>query len=430
MGDYWQGLLIILTLIAANAFFAAGEIAVISARHVKVKQLADEGNAAAKALHRLMKDQSRFLATIQVGITLAGFLASASAAVGISAYVQANLVKTGLAAGTARSISVLLVTLAVAYITLVFGELTPKRLALQSPERIALFVARPIEMLARIAGPFTRLLTHTTNLTVRLMGGNTEQNEHTISEEELRLYVEEHEELEEDEKRIIAGVFDFGDCRVGELVVPRTEMECLDIDTSVSVALGEVRNSNFSYFPVYEGNYDNIAGIVSLRDLLYRVLDQKSGSIPEETLAGIMTPPRFVPESKRALDLLKEMQQTNCPMSIVIDEYGGVAGLVTIRDLVREIVGDAGEDEEAGWHMGADREYIIAGTESVEDINERLGSEIPESSHYQTLGGFILFTLGHIPQSGSVVEIPGWSFTIKAMDGMRIAEVKAAPSKN
>lgn len=302
--QHWRALGLILGLVLLNAFFAAGEIAVVSARPVRIRQLAEQGNRSAWALLQLMKDQSRFLATIQVGITLAGFLASASAAVGLSARLGAALQRMGLAPAVAGSAAVVVVTLLLSYLTLVLGELVPKRIALQSPERVALLVARPVVLIARLTRPFVALLTASTNLVVRLLGGQGQPAERGISEEELRLYVAENTGLQEAEKRMIAGVFSVGDRSVRQVMVPRTEMACLHQDAPLPEALAEVRRHGFWRYPVYREDYDDIVGMVTVKDLL-RHADPQAGA---RTVADVMRPAWFVPDSKQALSLLKEMQ--------------------------------------------------------------------------------------------------------------------------
>lgn len=422
MAQYWQEIVLILGLVFLNAFFAAGEIAVISVRPVRIKQLAEQGNGGARALLRLTADHSRFLATIQVGITLAGFLASASAAVGISEDVSLALLGLGLPAGVARPLALVVVTLLISYVTLVLGELVPKRMALQAPERIALTVARPVEWVSRATGPFTAFLTYSTNLVVRLLGGKVEQLENSISEEELRFYVEEHQELHQEEKNLIAGVFDFGDRLVRQLMVPRPEMECLHHETTLAEALSIVRREGFWRYPVYREDYDDIVGIVTVKDLL-RHVGQGSDKVK---IGEIMRQARFVPEAKRALELLKEMQTADEQMAIVVDEYGGVAGLVTMEDLLQEIVGDVAEEPapENGLPAG---ERLIDAAETVEDVAEMLDISIPLNPNYETLAGFILHELGEIPTAGARVEVSGWRLVVEKMEGRRIDQVRAVP---
>lgn len=411
------GILLILVLIAINAFFAASEIAVISARPVRIRQLAEEGHRTAGILLRLMDDPSRFLATIQVGITLAGFLASASAAVGLSKPVAAWLTALGLTRALADTAAVLAVTLAIAYLTLVLGELAPKRLALGAAERIALLGARPIAFVSRVTGPFTWFLTFSTNLVVRLFGGNPEHKDQTITEEELRFYVAEHQELQAEEKRLIEGVFDFGDRLVRQIMVPRPEMECIRAEATLDEAMQVARRTGYWRFPVYGEDYDDIRGVVTVKDLLYNVGEPKQVEL-------FMRPALFVPEAKRALDLLKDMQAQDVQMAIVVDEYGGIAGLATLEDLLNEIVGEMGTGPEPPAGPTA-TEVELDGTATVEEVNERLDADIPGSPHYETLAGFIMNTLGAVPTQGAAVEHGEWRLQVERMEGRRVDLVRA-----
>lgn len=422
MSQYLQQFGLLGGLILLNAFFAAGEIAVVSSRPVRIRQLAEQGNRSAQALLRLMEDHSRFLATIQVGITLAGFLASASAAVGLSDDFGLYLQSLGISPALAETGALFVVTLILAYTTLVLGELVPKRMALQSSEQIALFIARPVEVLAKVAGPFTALLTASTNLVVRMLGGKVEQKDESISEEELRFYVEEHHELQEAEKKLITGVFDFGDRLVRQVMVPRPEMEGIHKDASLLEALNQVRKYGFWRYPVYGEDYDDIVGIVTVKDLVYHTGERMT----DTSVSSIMRPARVVPETKHALELLKEMQLADEQMAIVVDEYGGVAGLVTLEDLLQEIVGEVAEEPVARTG-DAPVDQVIDAAETVEEVSDLLNVTLPRSPHYETLAGYILHELGAIPAVGAIVETEGWRLVVEKMDGHRIDTVRAVP---
>lgn len=421
MGSYWQEAALILGLVLLNAFFAAAEIAVLSSRPIRIRQLAEQGNRSAMALVRLTADRGRFLATIQVGITLAGFLASASAAVGIAADLTVGLTALGVAPAAARSLAVLFITLLVSYVTLVLGELVPKRMALQAPETMALVTARPVLLLSRLAGPFALFLTWSTNLVVRLLGGQVEAREQPLSEEELRFYVEEHQDLEAEEKKMIAGVFDFGDRLVRHIMVPRPQMECIQEDTPLRAALAQMRQHGYWRYPVYREDYDEIVGIITVKRLLFRM----SENGPDTPVSAVMAPAQFVPEAKRALELLKEMLAADDQMAIVVDEYGGVAGLVTLEDLLEEIVGDVGEDEVPEGEAATPAEVVLDATETVAEAAERLRIRLPEGPHYETLAGYILHVLGAIPKEGASLDVEGWRLVVEKMDGHRIDRVRA-----
>ena len=410
----WIGVLVLV-----NAFFAASEIAVIAARDARIHQLAEEGHRAAQVARRLMADPSRFLATIQVGITLAGFLASASAAVTLAQPVAAWLQRLGLGPSLAGSVAVGAVTVVISYVTLVLGELAPKRLALQNPEGLALRVARPIALLARVAAPFTTLLARSTNLVVRALGGRVDVQERGLTEEEIRFYVAEHQDLRSEEKQLIEGVFDFGDRIVRQVMVPRPEMRTLPRDLPLARAVERALQAGHQHYPVTGTGPDDIVGQVRTQDLLQAAL---AGDGPE-TVEGLMRPVRFVPETKLALDLLKEMKRDRFRLAVVVDEYGGVAGLVTLDDLLEEIVGEVGGGLPGGRQVAAS-EWVLEGDTSIEDANERLDLGIPASPHYETVAGFVLYNLGRLPEVGEGFEHQGWSFIVERREGLRIAAVR------
>ncbi|QIA26773.1 HlyC/CorC family transporter [Thermaerobacter sp. PB12/4term] len=419
MAEILPELLWIAILVLVNAFFAASEIAVIAARDARIHQLAEEGHRGARVAQRLMADPSRFLATIQVGITLAGFLASASAAVTLAQPVAAWLRTLGLAPGVATSVAVTLVTVVISYVTLVLGELAPKRLALQNPEGLALRVARPIAMLARLAAPFTALLARSTNLVVRALGGRADVQERGLTEEEIRFYVAEHQDLRSEEKQLIEGVFDFGDRIVRQVMVPRPEMHTLPRHLSLSQAVERALRAGFEHYPVTGEGPDDIVGQVSTHDLLRAMVE---GDGPD-TVEGLLQPVRFVPETKPALDLLKEMKRDRFRLAVVVDEYGGVAGLVTLDDLLDEIVGEMAGGLPGGRQVTAS-EWVLEGDTSIEDANERLDLDIPASPHYETVAGFVLYNLGRLPEPGEGFEHRGWYLSVERREGLRIAAVR------
>lgn len=410
----------IAVLVLLNAFFAASEIAVIAARDARIHQLAEDGHRAAQVALQLMRDPSRFLATIQVGITLAGFLASASAAVTLARPLAGWLEGAGLGAQVAGPTAVAVVTLLISYVSLVLGELVPKRLALQNPESLALRVARPIAALARLAGPFTALLARSTNLVVRALGGRVEEvQERGLTEEEIRFYVAEHQDLRSEEKQLIQGVFDFGDRVVRQLMVPRPEMKTLPRHLPLRQAVERAVQLGHAFYPVTGEGPDDIVGQVSTRDLLLSALAGEG----EKTVEGCMQPVRFVPESKLALDLLKEMKRDRFRLAVVVDEYGGVAGLVTLDDLLEEIVGEVGGGPAATGQVAA-TEWVLEGDTPIEDANERLNLGIPASPHYETLAGFVLYTLGRLPEVGEGFEHRGWHIAVERREGLRVTAVR------
>lgn len=421
----WTGILLILILVLLNAFFAASEIAVISARRVKIEQLVEKGNKSAGILIRLIDDPSLFLATIQVGITLAGFLASATAAVGLSTVMAQQFKKTGIPGDFSNTLGVFFVTLIISYITLVFGELAPKRLAMQWSEKIALIAARPINVIAKATSPITRFLTFSTNLLVRLLGGNPQQQEREITEEEIRLYIAEHRTLPVEEKRMIEGVFEFGDQVVRQVMVPRTEICYIHAHEKLKDVLGKVCNAGYSAFPVYENDYDDIVGIVKIHDLACQVL-----SNTEQQVKDIISPALFVPETKHTVALLKEFRNKNSGMAIVVDEYGGTAGLVTLEDLVDEIIGDVVEEQKY-IRKTEQGQWIIEGDTPIQEVAETLGlREINPHADYETIAGFMLEQLGHLPNEGETVSWEGYKFQVKEMGVRRIKKIQVTSNSN
>lgn len=423
----WTGIFIILVLVLINAFFAASEIAVITARRLKIEKLKDGGNKSAQVLIGLMDNPSLFLATIQVGITLAGFLASATAAVGLSAAIAHIFREIGIPAGISNTLGVLIITIIISYITLVFGELAPKRLAMQWSEKIALTAARPINLIAKVTTPLTRFLTFSTNIVVRLLGGNPQHREKEITEEEIRLYITEHRTLPEEEKRLIEAVFDFGDQVVRQVMVPRTEIFYMSADDSIKEALEKACKVRFSTFPVYKTDYENVVGIVRIHNLACEFLEEQ-----ERKVEDIMSPSLFVPETKHTVALLKELSQKKLDMAVVVDEYGGIAGIVAFEDLVNEIIGDVIEDQ-SNILKTSDGRWLVEGDTPIEDIIDALGLKtITPDAEYETIAGFMLEKLGHLPAEGETVPWEGYNFQVRKMGTRRIKKVliSSTPGKN
>ncbi|MDD4335434.1 MAG: hemolysin family protein [Desulfotomaculaceae bacterium] len=423
----WTGIFLILVLVLINAFFAASEIAVITARRLKIEKLKDDGNKSAQVLIGLMDNPGLFLATIQVGITLAGFLASATAAVGLSATIAHIFREIGIPTGISNTLGVLIITIIISYITLVFGELAPKRLAMQWSEKIALTAARPINLIAKVTTPLTRFLTFSTNIVVRLLGGNPQHREKEITEEEIRLYITEHRTLPEEEKRLIEAVFDFGDQVVRQVMVPRTEIFYMSADDSIKEALEKACKVRYSTFPVYKTDYENVVGIVRIHNLACEFLEDQECKVED-----IMSPTLFVPETKHTVALLKELSQKKLDMAVVVDEYGGIAGIVTFEDLVNEIIGDVIEDQ-SNILKTSDGQWLVEGDTPIEDIIDALGLKtITPDAEYETIAGFMLEKLGHLPAEGETVPWEGYNFQVRKMGTRRIKKVliSSTPGKN
>lgn len=417
-------LAVVLFLVVVNGFFALAEFALVSVRPTQVRALLNRGAAGAEPLRRLTRDPGRFLSTIQVAITLSGFLASASATAVLADRLAATLARSPLPAGWAGGLAVFLVTFGVSYLSLVFGELVPKQIALHQSERVALRVAAPVEWLARLLHPFVALVSGSSRLVLSLVGIGPATPRPRLSEEELRQLVVEQKTLEEEEKELIEGVFAFGDVLVREIMVPRADVVALAADTPVEEAVELVRATGFSRFPVYEGDLDQILGLVTAKDLLAALIRggerRPVRALARETL--------FVPESKRALDLLAELRDRRVHLAVVVDEYGSTAGIVTSEDLLEEIVGEIRDetdfDEEEAIVPVGEGEARVAGTVRLEDVNEALDLNLPTDGPYETLAGFLLTRFERIPAPGESLLHDGTRLTVEAVEGRRIERVR------
>ncbi|MHB0975788.1 MAG: hemolysin family protein [Candidatus Aquicultorales bacterium] len=412
--------LVIFVLIVLNAFFAGSEIAVISVRETRVRPLAEKGSAAAKTILKFVEDPSRFLATIQIGVTLAGFFASATAASQVADDLARYLRSLGVPA--ANGIAVVLITLLISYITLVFGELVPKRLAIAKSEQIALFAAKPIEWISVIAYPFTRLLTFSTDVVVRLFGIRPEDMAPQATEDELKLLVAGHSALLEEEKEIIRQAFEFGDTLARQIMVPRPDIAAVEASATIREALETTKQSGHPRLLVYKEDMDDIIGAVHLKDLIQFI---EKGQLEIE-VTKTMRPVVYVPETRRAISLLRDLQKSGLHLAVVLDEYGGTAGIITVEDIAEEIVGEFGEkSEEEEMVKGVrDREIVIDGRMPITDVNERFDLQIPESPEYDTVAGWVLHVLRHIPRPGEEVYHKDILFRIQSVRQNRIALVR------
>ena len=423
MEEYAIELLLILGLIVLNGYFAAAEIALISARRAHLKKAAEEGSAGARAALKLTDDPTRLLATIQIGITLVGFMASAAAAVSLAEPMADWLRSLGSPwlSGVAGGLSVFLVTIVIAYFTLVLGELAPKRLGLQRAESVSRAVARPVGFLAAVVSPLVWLLARSTDVVARLLGVKPGQGRPGITEEEIKLLVTEQGSLLDEEKRMIHEIFELGDTVAREIMVPRVDVALVEDDATVEDAIAIFRTSGFSRLPVYHEDPDTIVGVVLLKDLVGPV--SRGGEA--DAVVEYMRPPVFVPETKQILSLLSDMQTLHNHMAVVVDEYGGTAGIVTIEDIVEEIIGEVVDEFDRDRRflttIGDDR-WVIDGRLPVEDALD-MKLPVEESDEYETLAGWVLSQLGHIPVSGESIEVEGVTFTVQAVRRRRIARL-------
>lgn len=426
-------LFFIILLIFLNAFFAAAEISIISLNKNKMNNLAEKGNKKASLLVKLVDEPSKFFATIQVGITLAGFFASATATASISKQLGKLLKKVDIKiiSNASSQIAIIIVTIILAYITLVLGELIPKRIAVQKSEKIAMSTIRPIMLLYKITLPFVRILTYSTDSIISLLGIKYDKVEEKITEEEIRRIINEGEEkgvLDKEEKEMIQGVFDFDDKLAKAVMTPRTKVFAIDVEMNINEAVDVIIKKQYSRVPIYKGNMDNIIGIINMKDLLKVLVGKKEEFI---SLEDIARKPYFVPETKDINILFRELKESNNHLAILIDEYGGFSGIVTIEDLIEEILGDIFDEydklrknEEAIIKIDKGT-YIVSGLISIKKVNDELGIGLPEDD-VDTLGGFILDLIGIIPVEDKEysVEYKNITFFIQKVVNKRIELVK------
>ncbi|MEH7223516.1 hemolysin family protein [Bacillus sp. JJ1566] len=426
-------ILILVVLILLNSFFAASEMAMVSLNDNKVKIMADSGDKKAILLHRLLSNPSRFLATIQIGITLAGFLASAFAAGSFATYLTNWLIEIGVpvAPGIIDSISVIIITLILSYFTLVIGELVPKRLALQKAEEISLIAARPLTILSKVTSPFVKLLTLSTNGLVRLFGVDPNADDENVTEEEIRMMVDVGKErgtIQESEKFMINNIFEFDNKTVSDIMTHRTNIIAIPLDYTLKEIIHLVKVEKYTRFPVYNESIDQIVGILHSKELIKFVDDCSDTSF---NLKDLLRDPYFVLESKHTNELFKEMQKNNIHMAIVIDEYGGTDGIVTIEDLIEEIVGNIFDEydeytiEDEDYIQLDENTYSMAGTINLYEVEVLLKIDFP-TDEYDTLSGFVIGQLGYIP-SGDIhpeIDYKNHTFKVIEMDEKRIMRIK------
>jgi putative hemolysin len=428
-------ILVLIVLILLNAFFAASEIALISLNDNKIKLMADSGHKKAKMLLALLDEPSRFLATIQIGITLAGFLASAFAAGSFSGKLAGFLVNIGmpLSESILETISVITITLLLSYFTLVLGELVPKRLALQKAEAIAMAVAGPLTLLSKITSPFVKFLTMSTNMVVRLFGVDPKAEDENVTEEEIRMMIDvgrENGTIQASEKQMINNIFEFDNKTVSDIMTHRTNINAIPIDLGLKETLQIVNQEKYTRIPVYEENFDHIIGILHLKDLVQFI---ESGDRAAFNLRELIREPYYVLESVRIDQLFRDMQKNNIHMAVALDEYGGTDGIVTIEDLIEEIVGnifdeyDEPELDVVEIEKVDETSFLLAGTINLYEVEDLLKVELP-TKKYDTLSGFMLGELGYIPgaQERPSIEYQGIVYTVTEMSDRRIVRVKVS----
>jgi putative hemolysin len=425
--SFWFQALLIFGLILANGVFSMSELAVMTSRKVRLQQRAEDGDTAARTALELSNAPNRFLATVQIGITLIGTLSGALGGAALASQVASllNRLFPGLAAYN-FTIAFSLIVLLITYLSMVIGELVPKRMALSNPERVAAFVARPMNLLSRLADPVVRVLSLSTEFLLRLLGVKT-SDEPSISDEEIRMLLQQGEQVgvfEEAETEIVSSVFRLGDRRVGSLMTPRPEVDWLDMNDPIEENLRYVIDSPHSFFPVADGDLDNTVGILRGKDLLARVAEAKTADLKD-----ILMPAFFVPGSMPAFDLLEDLRQSGTKLALVIDEYGGLQGIVSLFDLLEAIVGfipEAGESDQPLAVQRDDGSWLVDGTLNVGEFKALFDlDELPGEGRagYQTVAGFVLAQIGSIPKAGMAFQWEKWKFEVVDMDGLRVDKV-------
>lgn len=403
-------ILFLILLIGVNAFFAASEIALISLNDNKIKIMADEKNLKAIQLVKLLSEPSRFLATIQIGITLAGFLASAFAAESF-ADPLVNIIKAydlPITDSVLRVLTVTVITIILSYFTLVLGELVPKRVAMKKAESIAFFVVTPLSVLSKVTSPFVKFLTASTNFCVRLFGIDPSSNDDDVTEEEIRMMIDVGEEkgtIHEREKIMINNIFEFNNKTAEDIMTHRMELVGIPHDIGLRKLIDIVKTEQYSRIPVYNESIDNIIGVLYVKDLLPLIVEEAEDDFE---LDSYIRKPFFVPIQKKIDELFFELQATNIHIAIVIDEYGGTAGIVTVEDLLEEIVGNIfdeyDEEEDKEFKQIDETIFEVKAMISLEELEEHLEVELPVEE-YETLNGFLIGLIGNIPSKDEEIEV-------------------------
>ena len=419
MNQIWINVLVVLFFVLLGGFFAAAELALVSLRENQVQRLA-ESSRRGRRLASLTADPNRFLAAVQVGVTLAGFVSAGFGAAQIAPELAQPLISAGLAEGVAQTLAFVAITVLIAYLSLVLGELVPKRIALQRVEKVALFAAAPIDFIARLFRPFIVALSFSTNVIVRIFGIDPTAGKESISGEELRDLVAGHEELSEDERNLIDDVFEAGERELREVMLPRTEVDFLDASLPVADAVRRVVDQPHSRYPVIRGSADDVVGFVHIRDIL-----DPDASNRGEYVSQMCRPVVAFPGSKVVLETLTEMRRDRHHFAIVQDEYGGTAGIVTMEDLVEELIGDIKDEYDVDAMPRQPRvlgQVVVDGLLNLEDFEDETGVVLPDGP-YETVAGFLVAALTRLPVVGDTVVEGDNEFRVVELDGRRISRV-------
>ena len=419
-------ILFILVFLVLNGFFAASEIAVVTARKSFVRQLSEEGNHRAEALLKLQSEPDKLLATVQIGVTVMGSITSA-----IGGAAAVKLLKPILAgfpipfiSSAAEVLSIGITVAVISYFTLVIGELVPKSIALRNPEKVGLIVARPIALIAKVSSFFVTILTKSSNLILSPFGAKAYSERSFISEEEIKLLIEEGRDkgiFERTEQELIHSVFRFTDISVKGVMVPTTEMVAFSVKEPAETIITRIAEENFSRYPVYDKDRSDIKGILYSKDVFNELAYKR-----EVAISNLLHYALFVPESMKISTLMREMQKKRLHMAIVVDEYGAVAGLVTIEDLLEEIVGEIRDeyDTEVRVQTLKDGAMLVDASMALRDLTEDYHFDIPESNEYDTLGGYLLSTFQRLPSTGDTMSTDSRKFTIVSMKGRRLLKIR------
>lgn len=425
MGTHvWLNIAVVGLFICVGSLFVATEIAFVSLRDSQVRRLAENNGRRGRQVASLSHDPNLFLAAAQIGVTFAGFLSAALGGATLEGELSPYFVKWGLSQGVSEFLSLLLITMVISYFSLVIGELVPKRLALQSAERIALATAPALSAWSRLMRPVIALLSWSTNLLVRVLGGDPKAARVEMTEEELRTIVVSHSKLDAEEREILDEVFSMNETQLREIMVPRTEVDFIDAATPVLRAARQVAGMPHSRYPVSKGSPDEVVGFVHVRDLLDLALKGSNERVGEVTREVMV-----LPGTKPALTALTEMRQAGQHLVVVVDEYGGTDGIVTLEDLVEELVGDIRDeyDVETPEITRQGSTIDVDGLLNLEDFTDETGVELPDGP-YETVAGFVVRELGRVPKVGDVVRVDGHQLEVSVVEGRRAARIRVTPS--
>jgi len=414
--------IIVLIIVSLGGFFASAEMALVSLREGQVRNLARRGKRGATAA-KLAADPNRFLSAVQIGMTLATLVSGAFGADTLSGVLRSWFVRQHMRGAVATPLAFAIVTICITFVSLVLGELAPKRIALQRAVPLAMLAAPLLDRIAALARPVVWLLSVSVNMVVALLGGDPRAGRQAMTEQEVRDLVTETQTLSADERHIVGEVFDAGKRQIREVLLPRTEVEFLAAGTAIAAAAEIAASVPYSRLPVFQDSYDNVIGFVHIRDLL----GPEAGRVA--LIDQVVRPVKFLPISKTVLSALSEMRRERAHLAIVADEYGGTAGIVTLEDLVEELIGDIRDEYDIG-ESPATRlprgEVDVDGLLNLDDFAEQTGIELPEGP-YETVAGYVLAALGEVPTAGDSVRVPGFVITVTEMDARRIARLRVTP---